>query len=384
MTNAKLRLKPLSQRADKAGLRLRYHLELDKDQIIVGDRVKLSQILMNFLGNSIKFTEEGDVDLHASWIDGDVLVVNIRDTGPGINDDELAELFVPFSQGVQGEKFGGTGLGLVLCRRVIHLMGGELTINNRTDQVSGLLVEFRLPFKRVDDTSADLVKHFGAGARLDDSEHITAIVVDDDGASRRLSSMSLNTIGIDVIAEFIDGTEALEFLKESSVDYVFTDVRMPKMTGDSLLKHIRSIDRLSDMRVIAVSASSLEHQKEYYLEVGFDDFISKPIDIYRFNEVIDKFSKPKWKTLQTRIKPAVKADAVKLDGTNLTANDVELMNKALSEIQNGDLDSAKEVLDSGFHSANLAKVRSELLNMITTYQSERAETLLQEMLRENQ
>lgn len=370
-------------RADKAGLSLNSELRLDGMLVVKGDRVKFSQVLINFIGNAIKFTPTGGVEIKASWGRNHYLNIKIKDTGPGISDADLSQLFEPFSQGEQGAALGGTGLGLVLSKRIIELMSGKMTIENRQDGQSGLCVALEVPFKP--HTQEPVKLDTGIGSKLHEDEHLTALVVDDDVPSRRLVVIGLKNIGLEVRYECKDGREALETLKNTKVDFVFTDIRMPNMTGDELLENIRKLPDTHDIKVVAVSASSLDHQRDHYLRLGFDDFISKPISFNRFNEVIELLASPKWEDADTSVDvPRADIDPPDLDQLPaLGLENTTLLEAILQELKNGDLDASKELLIQ-FKQGQAFKQLLEYLHMlISHYEIDRLEHTIDTLLKNN-
>ena len=262
------------------GLALQSELSLPVPTVVEGDRNKLGQIVTNLLGNALKFTELGHIGLHV-WRDNehaDRVWFEVHDTGPGIAEQDLADLFVPFRQGAAGQEKGGTGLGLALSRDLARAMGGDLTIASTPGHGTQVRFWLPLPPSRLPSTSAPL----GAGAQvLDPETPCTVLVIEDDAHSRDLLVHLLREAGCTVMQAF-DGIEGLARCRSERFDIVFSDIRMPHMNGVEMIARLRADPFTAALPVVAVSASSLEHERRFYIENGFQDFIGKP---YPFQEV---------------------------------------------------------------------------------------------------
>ena len=264
------------------GLTLQSELALEAPTVVDGDRNKVGQVVANLLGNAIKFTERGQVGVRA-WREApgdDRVWIEVHDTGPGIAAAELEELFVPFRQGVAGHEKGGTGLGLSLSRDMARAMGGDLSIASSPGAGTRVLVWLPLPASSNQTPGAAL----GDGAMaLDADTPCRALVIEDDDHSREVLVHLLRDAGCDV-AEALDGLDGLARCREARFDIVFSDIRMPHMNGVQLIERLRADPATRALPVIAVSASSLEHERLFYIGAGFQDFIGKPYpfqDVYR-------------------------------------------------------------------------------------------------------
>ena len=256
------------------GLALQSELALAAPTVVEGDRNKVGQIVANLLGNALKFTERGHIGLHV-WRDTDRpdrVLFEVHDTGPGIAAQELAELFVPFRQGASGQEKGGTGLGLALSRDMARAMGGELTIASTPGAGTQVRFWLTLPASRLSSTGTPV----GTGAQvLDESTPCTVLVIEDDPDSRDLLVNLLREVGCTVMQAF-DGIEGLARCRAERFDIVFSDIRMPHMNGVEMIERLRADPFTAALPVVAVSASSLEHERRFYIENGFQDFIGKP------------------------------------------------------------------------------------------------------------
>ncbi len=240
---------------------------------VLGDVVKLRQILINILGNAFKFTRQGAVSLRASWRAGRA-VFEIADSGPGLTPGECAALFVPFTQTDRGEEAGGAGLGLALSRSYARLMDGDVTVDAAPGRGSVFRVEVALPETRdAEARAAPRVVGLAPG-----QGRPRLLVTDDDDTSRIALARLLASAGFDV-AEASDGQEALLAWRRGGPRMIWMDVRMPVMDGIRATALIREEERGrggTRTPIVAVTASAFEHEREAILAAGFDGFLAKP------------------------------------------------------------------------------------------------------------
>ena len=265
------------ERAEVKGLQLHAHLALPTPFIAKGDRQKIGQILLNLLGNALKFTHQGSVSLAVNAQPDQVEFV-ISDTGPGISAAELADLFAAFKQGRSGEDSGGTGLGLTLSRHLAEAMGGSLHLTSSPGE--GTQAFLRLPLRNEQVMLGERVG-MNHGVALAPGQSLRALVVEDDRASCDILVDLLRQIGCSVSAAG-DGRAGLALCEQQHFDIVFTDIRMPGMNGLEMFQRLRALAHYQSVPVVAVSASSLEHERSFYLKQGFQEFIGKP---YAFDDV---------------------------------------------------------------------------------------------------
>ncbi len=310
-------------RAREKGLDLRLDLQLDGVPLLRGDRTKLGQVVLNLLGNALKFTDEGAITLRARREAG-ITQIEVEDTGPGMSAAEVATLFTAFRQGSAGREKGGTGLGLALSRSIAQAMGGDLLLASTPGM--GTQVQLTLPLP-VDAGAPGAGEGEGAGdaglmdapgaagkrRRVDPATPCRALVVEDDAHSRDVLATLLAQAGCTVTTA-VDGQAGLEACEAAEMggagtawlqavqqgaapgpqptgdahaapfDIVFSDIRMPRLDGLAMMRALRARLRTATMPLVAVSASSLEHQRRDYIDQGFDDFIGKP---YPFEAIYD-------------------------------------------------------------------------------------------------
>lgn len=265
---------------------LRWRVDVDTpDDGVHGDETKLQQVLTNLIGNAVRVTNDGFVHLEVRHLPGDHYLFSVRDTGPGIPPETVEQLFEPYAQG-QPDKDGAAGLGLAIAQRQVRLMGGLLQVESDAE---GTRFWFSIPLARqgiapTQDPFAPVGRRLAAGTNL------KALVVDDLEDNRDVLQQMLERIGAQVEAAG-GGMDALDLLTDTTFDIVFLDIRMPDLSGPETLDQIRSSFRHRGETlppVVAVSASALLHERQRYLDAGFDDFIDKPVRMARLYSCIEE------------------------------------------------------------------------------------------------
>ena len=267
-------------RCTEKGLQWRLEGVGSKPMLVHGDGTKLEQVLMNLLGNARKFTEEGVVVLRVTFQPEDKYYFEVIDTGVGIAPEDQEMLFQPFHQGTTGVVQEGTGLGLAIAQRQVELMGGQLEVESAVGQ--GSRFYFTVVFPPAEgEVREEALEQWTHVERLAGNYRVQALVVDDVEENRNILNRMLTDLGAEVeVAE--DGRQALERMEISVPDIVFLDIRMPVMGGREALERLRERSVWDRVKVVAISASTLEHQQQEVLADGFDDFIGKP---FRFEQL---------------------------------------------------------------------------------------------------
>ena len=241
-------------------------------QFVRGDEGKLRQVLVNLLGNAVKFTARGRIILSVSPGAGGAWQFEVSDTGPGIPAEAQGVIFKPFQQGPGANVHGGTGLGLAIARRQVELMGGALDVRSQPGAGSSFFFTITMPPATRGVNAGGAVRRI---ERLAAGCKVRALVVDDIRENREVLSTMLAAIGCEVVlAE--NGRQALEAVAASRPGIVFMDRRMPEIDGLEATRRIVSDYGRLGLKVVATSASVLEHQRELYVRAGCDDFVAKP------------------------------------------------------------------------------------------------------------
>ncbi len=268
-------------RAEEKGLGFSVEIAGDVPDRIVADGKRLRQVLINLLGNAVKFTAAGEVRLEVSllgWSDGDVRVrFDVIDTGAGIPKDQIERIFRPFEQaGNAADRSGGTGLGLSISRQIIQVMGGEIHVSSSLGLGSRFRVE--MPLALPQRLVAAPASAAAAGPR-------EILVVDDLEANRRLLRDALEVQGFRV-REARDGLEAVEMAEAARPDLIVIDVKMPVMDGLTALRRLRARADLPLPPVIAVSANPSAELEAAARRAGADRLLPKPIELAHLDDAI--------------------------------------------------------------------------------------------------
>ncbi|MDO8380279.1 ATP-binding protein [Phenylobacterium sp.] len=240
----------------------------------LGDEVRLRQIVANLISNALKFTEAGGIAVAITG-DGDGVVVEVGDTGPGIAPADQAQVFDRFVQadGSNTRRAGGTGLGLAICRELAVLMGGEISLVSTPGEGACFTVRLPMPV-----TAEVLVAPPAAATPAVDGGRI--LVVDDNPTNRLVLQTMLEEMGL-ASATAHDGVEALSAWEGGDWDAILMDIRMPRMDGLDATRAIRAGETGRNRPrtpIIAVTASVLSHETEAYRAAGMDDVVAKPVD----------------------------------------------------------------------------------------------------------
>jgi len=291
MTRIENLLTPL---ANAKQLSLRFEPAEKPLGLLLGDALRLEQVLNNLIGNAIKFTERGEVIVQCGPCTKDDgtprLCFEVWDTGIGIAPADLERLFQPFSQADAGitRRFGGTGLGLAICKRLVELMGGEIGVESEPGL--GSTFWFELPLIQPDQPMALEVKtHTAAaspGPRLAGRRFL---VVDDVDINRDLLARLLLREGAQSIPA-VDGQQALDLLRHGADDFdaVLMDLQMPVMDGLTATRLIRQELGLVNLAIIAVTADVMHDQQQAAHDAGVDEILTKPLDLDRLVACLDE------------------------------------------------------------------------------------------------
>lgn len=273
-----------SARAELKGLELVVAYEGAPDQWALGDAIRIKQVFNNLIGNALKFTSQGRVEVRlAALRDGlDVrLEGEVTDTGPGVSEDQLACLFQPFSQDEAGVREGGAGLGLSICRELVGRMGGEIAARCRPG--GGMSFTFHIPL--FDVPSAEAEGEPAAGeAEAGLSLHV--LVVDDNATNRLVARTLCEMFGCTVeTAE--DGDEAVAAVQDGAFDLVLMDIRMPRLDGLEATRLIRALPGpVAQIPILALTANADPWDAAGYLAQGMNGVVEKPIRAERLAEAI--------------------------------------------------------------------------------------------------
>ena len=277
--------KSLRLRAEEKGLSFEWKLDEHIAPRLLGDIHRLNQIITNLIGNAIKFTPQGKVQLEITQVsesnDAQDIRFSVVDTGIGIAAERQAAVFQAFAQEDNSttRKYGGTGLGLSISRRIVEMMGGHLTLTSEKNV--GTIFTFQIHFKKAN-SEAPVAKEFNP-----DLQGSLILLVEDNKVNQFLANALLTSWKAKVdISE--DGQDAIDRLKEKEYDLVLMDLQMPIMDGFEATEHIREVLK-SNVPIIGLSANALNGERERSMERGMNDYVSKPFQPEMLYEKIHGF-----------------------------------------------------------------------------------------------
>ena len=278
----------LRVRAEEKGLQLLFDQEPGVPRFIRGDAPKIRQVIINLIGNAVKFTEKGSVNLRMAAENdesGDILLRGmVMDTGRGISPDDLERIFLPFEQLDGSNEQNGTGLGLAITRQFVEMMNGEIYASSQLGKGSTFSFTIRVKPGDVEQSEAQERQDRPRVIGLAKGQQAWRILIAEDlEENQLLLRQLLETVGFDVrIAE--DGEKAVQLFKSWHPHFIWMDRRMPRMYGLIATRNIRELPGGDKVKIVVLSASVLQVQREEELKAVSDDFIRKP---YRSEEIYE-------------------------------------------------------------------------------------------------
>jgi signal transduction histidine kinase/CheY-like chemotaxis protein len=272
--------------ASKKGLEVRADVAVDVPQRIVGDFARLRQVLVNLIGNAIKFTATGGVDIRVRR-DGDALVFAVADTGPGIPAAAIERLFEPFFQAdeAHARRRDSSGLGLAISKRLVEAMGGEVAVASAVGE--GTTFTIRVPAAEADELTSE--SEPAAPARSDAPlVDLRLLVAEDDPVNQLVIHRMFAFLGyaVDVVD---DGPKAVEAVRGGAYDLVFLDLNMPSFGGLEAARQIRADPPASRPWLVATTASVLPRDQQACRAAGMDDFVAKPVQLAELEAAIARY-----------------------------------------------------------------------------------------------
>jgi len=283
----------LQDKAKEKNITLSVDYDHMKNFNLLGDPLRISQVLTNLLNNAIKFTQMGKVILRVIDLGSDIVRFEVEDTGIGLKENQMKLLFQSFSQADMStsRKFGGTGLGLAISKNLVEMMGG--TISAKSDFGVGSTFSFELPLPATEpntlEDQSDTSSHYDEiEAEVNAIKGAKVLVAEDNKMNQMLLEMLLEESSLTL--DFAqDGQVALDRFKQNDYDMVLMDIQMPYMNGYQATEQIRMID--AQIPIIALSANVMEEDIQKAYDAGMDDYLAKPIDNVRLYEVLLKYLK---------------------------------------------------------------------------------------------
>jgi CheY-like chemotaxis protein/HPt (histidine-containing phosphotransfer) domain-containing protein len=281
----------VAPKAASRGLRLTFDIDPSLPPVLRGDPLRLGQVLINYVNNAIKFSEQGSIDISVRQLLQDeaacLLRFEVRDHGIGLSEAEQGKLFQAFQQADSAitREYGGTGLGLAICKQLAQLMGGEVGVSSTPGAGSTFWFTARLGvsprgvpdlISEVNAAAAALLDSARSTAAMQALKDARILLVEDNTFNQQIALEMLEEAGSSVCLAN-NGAEALDLLHQAEFDCVLMDVQMPLMDGLEATRRIRADPALAATRVLAMTATATKDDRERCLQAGMDDFIAKPI-----------------------------------------------------------------------------------------------------------
>ncbi|HSH05073.1 MAG TPA: response regulator [Anaerolineae bacterium] len=279
----------VSPQAEAKQLTLNHHIDADIPTQLYGDDIRLRQIILNLLTNAIKFTQRGEVRLDVTHIETNeqqhLIQFQIQDTGIGISPEKQKQLFKPFTQGdsTPARQYGGAGLGLVICRSLVELMDGQITLSSQLN--FGSTFTLNIPFKTTTQLSTTPEK---TTASFQIDRPLRILLAEDNEINQMVLLATLQQFGFTADLA-TNGQEALDQLKEHHYDLILMDIQMPEMDGLTATRHIRqTLPTNQQPYIIAVTANATVTDRNACQAAGMNDFITKPFQISDLHQAIQR------------------------------------------------------------------------------------------------
>ena len=318
-------------KAKEKGLEFRFKIDPRTPSHLLGDPLRLGQILINLCNNAVKFTDQGEVMVALQVLEKNenriTLEFSVQDTGIGLSREQREKLFQPFTQADRGttRQYGGTGLGLSISKRLVGMMGGDIRVESQPGRGStflftaqfGLQPEKSLIPVSMEDFRLEAVEQPGTSVGIESTVKMAlegirgarVLLVEDNVINQQVAQELLEQAGLSVSIA-ANGQEAVSAVEQNTFDLVLTDIQMPVMDGFQATALIRENPRLKDLPIVAMTAQALTGDREKSLEAGMNDHITKPIDPDRLYKALVKWIQPK-KRPGTPPPSAEKSSAVK-------------------------------------------------------------------------
>ena len=280
-------------RAEAKGLSINYRIDASAPETIVGDDARVRQVLSNFVSNALKFTEEGHVEVAASYEqDTNEVCIQASDTGIGISENSLPKLFQRFSQvdTSSTRRYGGTGLGLVICKQLIDLMEGSIGVESTEGEGSRFWITLPINLSSPIDCAEDSKSQTTEQPTSASSDSLKILAAEDNLVNQKVLAAMVNSLGHQ-ITMVNNGQEALDALETESFDLILMDMQMPVLDGVSATRAIRERpEPTRDITIIALTANAMEGDRERYLAAGLDDYLSKPLQRTELAQTLERIT----------------------------------------------------------------------------------------------
>ncbi|MBI4852050.1 MAG: response regulator [Acidobacteria bacterium] len=381
-------IKLLTLQANNKNLKLDYIIDKDSTTFVSSDITRLYQILNNLISNAIKFTHKGKiaVSLSSSKVSNemDEFHFQVKDTGIGISIEQISKLFLPFNQADASttRKYGGTGLGLAISKRLSELLGGKMWVESKVNE--GSTFHFTIVAKIVDENKLQASQQSPAIDSMAGEFPLEILVAEDNLINQQIALKVLKKLGYasDIAS---NGLEVLKKLENKKYDLILMDVQMPEMDGITATRQICQLyPKENRPRIVAMTAGAMDAERQYCLDAGMDDFSTKPINIYKLQQILAQYQTMKLNIQKTQktilkqdletIEPLVKD----LQPTKLSSEIAPIENpvEKTFELTSSELTSS-ELISS---EENLAVLNYSRLEMILALEDDDEPSLLVKLI----
>ncbi len=318
--------------------RLKFSLAPDLPQYIFLDQVRLQEILVNFVSNAVKFTQAGEITLQVKpGIIPETLLFSIQDTGLGIAEDELSQLFKPFMQTRSGKASGqGTGLGLAISQEFIHLMGGKLKVESTLQQ--GSHFSFTMPYQ-VSNEAQSGIRTGDSSLILEMERSLLILIADDNSDNRELLRDILTPLGFET-HQASNGKEVIQFMETQTPDLILMDLSMPEIDGFEATRLIRK-NVSTDLPIIAVTANAFLDNRQQALAAGMNAFVTKP---FQRNQLLKILAEQLKLNYRFEKRESLENTVVQDNSHELSFPDLKWQEAFQNSLQNLDVDQIEDQL----------------------------------------
>ena len=358
-----------SLQAEHKGLAFDYQCASEPPAVVRADEKRLRQILINLLGNAVKFTREGGVKFRLRH-SHDMATFEIEDSGPGISPEELERIFEPFSRGASAQSTSGTGLGLTIARMLTDLMGGELTVKSTPGSGTCFTVRLFLPQVAAAQAAKELPQRHYTGYA---GERRRILIVDNEATDRELLASVLAPLGFE-LDQAASGIECLEVLPRFQPHLIFMDLAMPGIDGWETIRRIRA-GGLSDAKIAILSANAFDKGLENDAGISTEDFILKPFKVAELLEWLGRTLHLEWQ--EAPVGTVIDRECVTADRSSkpeLPAR--ELLEQLAQQLNLGYVRGAHLVLDKIAADAAGARYAAPLRTLLSNFELDTMTTLI--------
>lgn len=279
--------------AKQKKIKLSYSIDPGVSHGILTDQARLKQVLTNLVANALKFTQSGHIKIIVEK-DGkkETLRFSVEDTGIGISEEKKEKLFLSFTQidDKRTRKYSGTGLGLVICAKIVKLLGGTIEVESHVGHGSSFSFTIAALPVKARPRNKDLESHYDTSNHLTRSIDLNILVVEDNPVNQRLLIALLKKNGHKAKLAG-DGIEALEALEKESFNLIFMDIQMPRMDGITATQKILELYPENPPKIVAVTANVLKEDRDKCFQAGMDEFLTKPINGHILQSLLQRYSR---------------------------------------------------------------------------------------------